>query len=250
MTFVNKWMALGFLGLIWALPAQAAQTCQTAGQADGLVLALSWQQNFCKSRPEKPECRSPDRSFFDSGALSLHGLWPNKAACGTKYGFCGTITRKPKNFCAYPTLDLDPEIRALLNQVMPSAKAGSCLQRHEWFKHGTCSQNWDQNGYFEQAIALTHQFNDPKLKNFLRQHQGKTVQITQLRQIFQTLWGKTGSQRIQLKCRKNSLSDIYVYLPVYHGSPPPLKRLLSTGTNRPTDTCKNSFRIEGGSPIG
>jgi len=46
---------------------------------------------------------------------------------------------------------------------MPGYNDSSCLQRHEWYKHGTC-QLQDQNQYYTQAVTFVNQINDSKLE--------------------------------------------------------------------------------------
>ncbi len=110
--------------------------CRTPGLEDSYVLALSWQPAFCETHRNKPECRIDDDEAYQARNFTLHGLWPNKKECGTNYGFCGEVRSRRGDFCDYPRLELFTEVRADLEQVMPSAAEGSCLQRHEWFKHG------------------------------------------------------------------------------------------------------------------
>ncbi len=149
----------------------ANNVCNTPGLEDSYVLALSWQPSFCETHRNKPECQINDKKSYQARNFTLHGLWPNKRECGIKYEFCSEVRSKPGDFCDYPVLTLFTEIRSNLKQVMPSAAVGSCLQRHEWFKHGTCQTKWSIDEYFDVAIDLTKKFNESGMGYFMsRQH--------------------------------------------------------------------------------
>ena len=65
--------------------------CNTANTYDSNVLALSWQPGFCEHaqfRGTKPECEALEAGELSISHLTIHGLWPNKRACGTRYGDC------------------------------------------------------------------------------------------------------------------------------------------------------------------
>ncbi|BCA97011.1 hypothetical protein TUM19329_33720 [Legionella antarctica] len=124
------------------------------GMADSYVLALSSQSGFCQTygyEAGKPECMNLARDSYQASHLTLHGLWPNQDACGQRYGFCGVNPRS--NHCAYFPLDLNSSVAEKLKKIMPSYHYGSCLERHEWNKHGTC-QILTANDYFTLAMRL------------------------------------------------------------------------------------------------
>ena len=54
-----------------------------------------------------------------------------------------------------------------LGEIMPSVAEGSCLDRHEWYKHGTCQTDWNADQYFDTAVRLVKEFNDKGVADFL-----------------------------------------------------------------------------------
>lgn len=153
-----------------------APECSMPDLADDYVLALSWQPGFCITKPEKKECH--DQSLASSSQpsaqnFSLHGLWPNKQSlCGIEYAFCGAEKQK-KSFLSYTELDLNAETKNYLESIMPSVKAGSGLERHEWYKHGTCQTNYTADEYFSLAGRYVDEMNHLPVMEYLRKGNGK-----------------------------------------------------------------------------
>ena len=140
--------------------AHPEDQCQTAGLGNSYVFALSWQPAYCERHKNKPECGVTDPRSYQANNFTLHGLWPNKESCGINYGFCGKYKSGKRPFCSYDPVPMQNATREALARVMPSASHGSCLQRHEWYKHGTCQQEWDADAYYETAIRLLKEFNE------------------------------------------------------------------------------------------
>lgn len=175
-------------------------SCKIAGLADSYVLAMSWQPAFCLSKqgkegqPGKPECGDADITSPESQSsnnFSLHGLWPNKEGCGVEYGFCGKA-HKQQAFSSYPAVVLTEDTFKFLEPLMPSLKAKSYLERHEWHKHGTCHQKLTEvtnsnltseereqqekdiesqaaSRYFNLAGKLVNEFNSYKFMDLFRE---------------------------------------------------------------------------------
>ncbi len=221
--------------------------CHTAGLADSYVLALSWQPAFCETHRDKPECRVDDRKAWQARNFTLHGLWPNKKECGTHYSYCGEIRRKPGHFCDYPMLDLFSAVRNELEEVMPSAAAGSCLQRHEWFKHGTCQTGWSNDEYFEHSIELVRQFNESGVGYFMSRNIGKDVGEQTFFERVDCALGAEAHKRLQLKCRNGNLVDVYISLPATFTKEESLAELIKRAEPKFKSNCGDRFRID---PIG
>lgn len=218
--------------------------CQTAGLEDSYVLALSWQPAFCETHRDKPECRIDDKKSYQARNFTLHGLWPNKNSCGKNYGFCSEVQNDPGDFCDYPMLQLYSETRQELEKIMPSAAAGSCLQRHEWFKHGTCQTQWSIDEYFETAIDLTQQFNESGIAYFISRNTGKTVTEEEFISKVECALGTGTYNQIELKCSGGNLVDLYITLPadIIHGES--LGKLMGQGESRYKSNCGGSFHID------
>lgn len=188
--------------------------CDTnTGMSDSNILALSSQPGFCQTygyEAGKPECLHLPKSSYQSQHLTLHGLWPNQNACGQHYGFCGV---KPQtNHCDYSPVALSPEIAEHLKKIMPSYKYGSCLERHEWNKHGSC-QTRSANDYFSLAQRLVTEVDQSVLGQYLTKNQGKAVPLATLRAKIAQAFGANNAGKIYLGCKNGILVDIYIQLP-------------------------------------
>ena len=223
--------------------------CNTAGLEDSYVLALSWQPAFCEtsSGQNKPECQVNDKKAYQANNFTLHGLWPNRQECGTKYEFCGEVKSKPGDFCDYPQLQLFTDVRKDLEQIMPSAAAGSCLQRHEWFKHGTCQTNLTIDEYFEVAINMTRQFNASGIGYFMSSHVGKTVTEAAFIARIDCALGADTHKSIELKCQGENLVDVYIHLTDVPDRNADLETLMNWENRSFKSNCGGEFKVD---PIG
>jgi len=222
-------------------------SCNTTGQADSYVLALSWQPAFCQGNPEKPECGVSDPVAYQARNFSLHGLWPNKKTCGTGYGFCGEVKKKKDDFCQYPPVALETATRASLAQVMPSVQAGSCLERHEWHKHGTCQDQWSDDEYFDLAADLTRQFNEAGMAYFMNRRIGRDVQTEDFLARLDAVLGPGTRQRVRLHCEKGMLVEVQVSLPAVLKTGADLDGLIAQAPPSDGSDCAAHFRVD---PIG
>lgn len=225
----------------------SANQCQLDGQFDSNLLALSWQSSFCELYGQrKAECRAlshtPQASQWRQ--FTLHGLWPNRQQCGTRYGYCGAVKQSPKDFCDYPAIALTSAVRQQLDTVMPSARYGSCLERHEWWKHGIC-RNQDPNEYFAIAIQLTQALNASAwAQDFIQQHIGKQVTKKELKQEFDKSFGQGAQQKLSLVCAKGLLSEIRLSLPQDLNPAESLAEMLGKAKRAPKDSCPERFTLD------
>ncbi|MCV6590920.1 MAG: ribonuclease T2 [Marinobacterium sp.] len=238
-------------GLLAFAPAVYADNCDTPNTYDSHVLAISWQPAFCEGKPTKPECKTLDTGRYDADHFTLHGLWPNKNSCGINYSACGAVKQSFQSFCDYPAMNLDDIVRENLSVAMPGARYGSCLQRHEWWKHGVC-RDADPNAYFNLSMALLRQINLSDFRlNFIKPNIGKTVQRSDFETEFDNSFGDGASERLKLSCnRANKLTEIQMALPkvLYKdGQPQPLSDLFAqTPANAPGNrgSCGSSFELD------
>lgn len=221
-----------------------------SGKADSYVVAFSLQSGFCETfgfAKGKPECTNLHKDSPYIRQFSLHGLWPNQNACGTNYGYCDN-TRKEKEHCDYKPLVLSPSVDSVLRNYMPSYAFNSCLERHEWYKHGSC-QLRNYNDYYDFALKLTSQINNSEIGNFLKVSTGKKVSTSDFYSYFNKSFGDGSSKKIKLICKENILVDIYINLPnldsVNHLNNylPNLKALIAEGKNeaKPINGCQSEF---------
>ncbi|PCK07888.1 MAG: ribonuclease T [Alteromonadaceae bacterium] len=228
-------------------PVSNRAACDIAGQFDSNVLAISWQSAFCELYGRgKPECQTLTAERFDAKHFTLHGLWPNRRSCGRNYGSCGKIKVSPRNFCDYPALQLGGAVRKALERVMPSAKAGTCLQRHEWWKHGTCS-GMTQSGYYKRSLNLLGEINQSSfVQSFIAAHVGQRVSRQQFQQAFEGSFGGGSYQRLVLRCKSGMLTELQVALPQQIDNGLGLRELLSQPhiASDGLGNCGNYFLID------
>lgn len=225
----------------------SGKVCNIADQFDSYVLAISWQPAFCESKGKNPECKALNPESPAASNFTLHGLWPNKADCGIKYGSCvayqkpapDTVAGLPKFCQEYPKLDnLSDNVRQSLGQVMPSAKYGSCLQRHEWWKHGTCS-GLSQDAYYTKAIDLINQINASNfVSDFVAKNVGNTVQREDFKAAFENSFGEGSFNKVRLSCKGGMLTELQIALPE-ELTPLDIKTLLNAeqAQGKPSTRC-------------
>jgi ribonuclease T2 len=206
------------------------------------VLALSWQPAFCESHRAKKECGvSFPAAFQSAGNFTLHGLWPNREACGINYGNCEHRS-KPREFCDYPDVGLSPDVAKALGQAMPGT--ASCLERHEWFKHGTCQLDWTPSEYFEVAMDLARQFNDSGMNKYMAQNMGKQVAREDFLTQVDNALGAGARERLQLTCAGGKLTDLFIALPARIPAGSNLSELIQTTPPDFRSTCPARFLID------
>lgn len=219
-------------------------SCNIAGQADGYVLALSWQPAFCETKPQKPECKITNPHVYQARHFSLHGLWPNKQKCGTHYAFCGEVKGQKNNFCDYPAIQLDSASQTALAEVMSSVTAGSCLERHEWHKHGTCQSKWSSEEYFDLSVDLTRQFNDSGMAYFMNRRIGQQVRTEDFLNRMTAVLGSASRDRIKLKCDQGLLVEIQLSLIANLNPRTDLEQLIANAPTQGNSNCGETFRVD------
>ncbi len=228
--------------------ACSANRCNQPNQEDSFVLALSWQPAFCKTAAgsRKPECQNGTPGI-PSNRFTLHGLWPNRSTCGTHYGYCGSVCNAPKKngatwMCQYPAVPAGRETMEQLATVMPSVVHGSCLERHEWFKHGTCS-GMNADDYLSLAARLTHLFNDAGIAEFMAKSSGRQVSERDFLKVVDRGLGQGASRKIKLSCQGNNLVDVQILLPPDLSNVTSLKDEIARVKPGFSSNCKGKFTV-------
>lgn len=225
-------------------PIADNNSCNIAGQVDSYVLALSWQPAFCETNPQKAECQFADPNVYQAKHFALQGLWPNQRQCGINYGFCGEVAARPVSFCDYPEVKLDGDSKAALAEVMPGVTVGSCHERHQWYKHGTCQTNWSIKEFFDLMVNLTHQFNDSGLANFMSRRIGQQVRTEEfLNQVSEVL-GSAVRNRIFLRCERGMLVGIQLSLNADLSLGADLKKLIINAPTVGKSNCGEIFLVD------
>jgi ribonuclease T2 len=193
-----RWPLLAGLVAITSLAA-----CEPEPSVDHYVLALSWQPAFCERNGGKPECRELDGGDFAATNLALHGLWPN-AAEGDHPFYCGVAAGnrdadEAGDWCTLPATGADQATQADLARVMPGS--ASCLDRHEWIKHGSCT-GLGGDAYFDASVHLVREMQATRLSKVLRANIGKEVSRRGLLDAFEADFGAGAADALELLCRR------------------------------------------------
>lgn len=194
--------------------AVAAQPGPQPGDFDNYVFSLSWQPAFCATHQDKKECNSWKPGDFDTQNLVLHGLWPNKNNDKKhKYGYCNVssaIKRQDNasTWCRMPDLHLAEDTIDILNTVMPGYQ--SCLQNHEWYKHGTCT-DMKPDEYFTTAARFVEGFAATRLGALISANVGENVLLDNLTTAAREDYGDRAAY-LRFICQNGMLSEVRMYL--------------------------------------
>ena len=170
----------------------SSKSCNTRNEFDSYVLALTWQPGFCEHfhyKGNKPECTAINDGKLKITNLTLHGLWPNKASCGTKYGYCDRYTR----------LDLSASTIKEIAPWMPNFYYQTKFGEYEWKKHGVC-QNLDANDYFLTATKLVEKVDTSAIGQFIKANIGNNVSTASFKKNLISHFGANAVDRISLSC--------------------------------------------------
>ncbi|MDH5796463.1 MAG: hypothetical protein OEY79_02860 [Anaplasmataceae bacterium] len=216
--------------------------CSFYTKNDNFLLAMSWQEGFCASQGKyKPECKALKDGRLKLNGFILHGLWPSSKRCNTS--FCEV--KKMRNFCDYSPLNLNENVSNELKKIMPSYKYGSCLERHEWNKHGSCSL-FDENQYFDLASSLVEEFNNSEFNKFIIENKGKSIELNEMRTKFVEVFHVKNPNDIGFRCSrdgKNTLVEIWMPLPAKVKKGDSLYDLIPKIDDTVSTTCSKSKPI-------
>ncbi|SEL84952.1 ribonuclease T2 [Roseateles sp. YR242] len=180
--------------------------CSVAGQQDSYVLAITWQPGFCehvKYGGVKPECDHMADGQLVVSNLTLHGLWPNRKDCGTKYGNC-----------AGADLSLTEDTVSYISPWMPNFFYETKFGKYEWKKHGTCS-SMDADTYFRRAVDSVRVVNDSSAGKYLAGNIGGTISK---KTFYERLAADAGSSKavnsVTLLCSNEYLIEVRIRLPL------------------------------------
>ncbi len=226
--------------------AQQGGMCSTYDQHDSYVLAVSWQPGFCEHagyRGRKPECDALNSGKLAIEHLTLHGLWPNRKECGTRYGNCMGPDGKPRPF------QLKEETVARIAPWMPNFHYERGFGKHEWDKHGTC-QALGTDEYFDVAVRAVRQLDATEVGKQLRKHIGRPMPVADFFERVRQAHGKDVANNIQLVCTRGKyLQEIRVRLPRQFEVGKDIGKLVGgTGFHARTDGCGGEVYIERGGP--
>jgi ribonuclease T2 len=224
--------------------------CDESPTITHFVLALSWQPAFCESNEERPECRALDSGDFAATHLTVHGLWPNdRLNAGPTYCGIDEETRaldKPKSWCELPEPEMSGKTRAHLAQTMPGVL--SCLDRHEWIKHGTCAGIGAER-YFGETVRLAAAVQATAFGRTVAANVGREVAAEQLIQAFEASFGAGSGKALTLVCSdRGGLSEIRIALQARALEGELDGGDLHLGGPAPASQCPRTVRIDAVGP--
>lgn len=235
------------------LAALLLAACDSGPDVTHYVLALSWQPAFCELNARRPECRDLDSADFAADNLTIHGLWPNDAP-GSGPSYCAVdastkVLDQPQSWCELPEPKMSAKTRTALTPAMPGT--ASCLDRHEWIKHGTCS-GLDADRYFANTLRLAKEIQATRLGEVIAANVGRNVTPQQLRNAFETAFGVGSSKALTLVCTEHGsrsyLAELRIAL-----APSALKERLEHNNlfleaEAPPGDCPDTIRIDSAGP--
>ncbi|MBN1876626.1 MAG: hypothetical protein JXA33_20540 [Anaerolineae bacterium] len=221
------------------------------GDFDYYVLALSWQPAFCETESDKTECVTQSGSRYDAHNFALHGLWPNlEDDPNHTLGYCDVtkaVIRQDQasDWCALPQLSLSETVWTELTTFMPGT--ASCLQNHEWYKHGTCT-GMSAEAYFALSNHLTELFSQTAFDDYVANQAGSTVNRNELLDLFAREFGSEARNYLSLRCSKvegvSLLTEIQVILKKDIAPDAEFGDLFPTDDIRPSGSCPTQIKID------
>ena len=233
--------------LMTAMVSAAFAEGPQSGDFDGYAFSLSWQPAFCESHHDKKECKSWKAGDFAASHLVLHGLWPNQRNDKEHdYGFCNVPAEVKAlddsgNWCQMPDLNLSRATKDELGRVMPGCQ--SCLQNHEWYRHGTCS-GMQPDEYFTKAAGFVEGIAKTKLGTLLSANVGKRVTMVMLKTSAKEAYGEKGAN-LRFICKNGVLTEVRMYLvkDISNASVITADMLVSPGLDE-NSSCKRNVLID------
>lgn len=193
-------------GLVCAVGVNAAVHADTY---DYLLFAASWEPGFCVSHSSTSECQAITSSSYAASHFSLHGLWPNNYD-GSYPSYCGVPASQvnldtSSTWCQMADYGVSSNVFSTLQTSMPGA--ASCLDKHEWYKHGTCADqstyaSTDPDTYWATADWLVSRLGQTRFNAYVAGNAGKYVSRSQLLSAFQSSFGSGTSAAVSLQCTK------------------------------------------------
>ncbi len=192
--------------------ASAPTRTENKNKNQDYLLTASWQAAFCQTNQRKTECRSQTAKRYDATHFSLHGLWPqpkDNAYCGVNTTL-KAIDRRGE-WHLLPALDLSKPLLKELRKIMPGA--ASYLQRHEWYKHGTCYST-DAETYYRDSLHLMQQLNDSAVSRLFADNIGRNLSAKQIQQAFDREFGKGMGRKVNIRCSRDGklIGELWISL--------------------------------------
>ncbi|AWF80580.1 hypothetical protein BTJ40_07025 [Microbulbifer sp. A4B17] len=172
-----------------------------SGCFDLYVLAISWKPELCT---KTKKCSSDELyGTYAATKLSAHGFWPQYNPINNKSAYPTYCKNSPgKDTFSSSKLSYS----TWSNYLMITQPNGNFLAKHEWEKHGTCS-NLTQEEYFKATTykVIKNPGTPDKLSQYINSH-------TSLKNL-QSLFG--GQDYVVLACNYDETSQKYYLSEIY-----------------------------------
>jgi ribonuclease T2 len=231
-------------------PAARADQGPAAGDFSNYLFVLEWEPQFCTTVSGAPECAALTTGSFAATYPVLHGLWPDQAGdTSDSYGYCGAaIAQKPldhaSTWCQMTLPPLSDATRASLDKYMPGTK--SCLEHHEWERHGTCS-GLSADAYFGAETGLAAAVDGSSFGAYVAQHAGGLVDRDSLLAQFDAAFGAGTSASVTVHCASSNgeayLTEIHITLKPALFPPDQLADMLTAPEASDATNCPASIRL-------
>ncbi len=229
----------------------AAPWANPPGDFDYYILALSWQPAFCEFEPGKKECSTQSDERFDAQNFVLHGLWPDQRNSGSEYSssYCGLPAKiiqqdQSGSWCSLPDLALSTEVQEQLTTYMPGT--ASCLQNHEWYKHGVCTE-LSADAYYALANRLVELFAETEFNATIAAHTGDEMSRRGLLDLFEAEFGAGTSSFLSLRCDERTtglLTEIRLAIRKDLGELNDLSQVFPDEKVQPQGNCPQKISID------
>jgi len=144
-----------------------------------------------------------------------------------------------------PATGADQATQTDLAQLMPGSR--SCLDRHEWTKHGTCS-GLGGDAYFDAAARLVRDMQSTRLAKRLRASIGRQVARRALLAAFEQDFGSGAAFALELVCGRGGgrayLTEIRLALRPEATDKPLSGNLLFLDGPAPKGNCPTDIFID------
>jgi ribonuclease I len=203
------------------------------------VFSVSWQPGFCLTKINNPpiECKNQTQKINRQDHLTIHGLWP-----GLPYSFSekmqdeniyAKLTRWKKHGCAADPVHAsdptqgrvpyecgaaaknNPQLEKKLADYMPGVNPSSCLDLHEYKKHGSCF-NFDPGVYFSKMIDLLQQIRSSQFGDYIGHNYGKAIKKYDLREKLDQSYGFQARNSTIFSCVKQGGDYFFGGNPVHY----------------------------------
>jgi len=116
----------------------------------------------------------------------------------------------------------------------------SHLQRHEWIKHGTCYSD-SAEIYYRDSLKLINKINDTNISTLFANNIEETITSEQIRNAFDEAFGEGSGEKVNVKCNKGLIVELWVNLKGDINNDDNLSRLLQNAPVVNNISCESGM---------